>query len=1746
MFNRRCGAFTLLVTLALLANAPFAVSQALTMVPSTARSAGSSTSGFNGDFGSATTINLSNPSSIVFDSIGNQFVSDTLNNCVRKIDLAGNVTTVAGLAVSGQSDTCNTTLNPTPTAAQGLYKPTGLAIDSSNRLYIADSMHNCIRSIASGANGVANLTTVAGTCGSAPTASVTPAPNGLAIDLAGNLYIALQDSISATPVNQVVRHLSSAAATNVCLVAGAASANVAATCTGVTNGIALNGPSGLALNVTGDLFIADTGNNCVRQVVGLASSSASQATAVGQCLNDGSGSSATALHNPYGIAVSPMQSLFISESSPDNVVSYIPGSNVVRIVGGLPNGIAGSYDSSQDGKASVSTVLNNPRGLAFDRFANLFVADSLNNIIREQSANLHFPNTPVGSPSAIQPITFTVNQPVNISSSTGADYSITSSTCVGSLSPAPAGSVPNTCQVFVRFTPTRPGQRRSALKLIDAISNSSVYMGLQSVGTGALSLFSPGTPITVASGLATPAGITTDAAGNAYVLETATGSGTPDIRLIPAGGGSSSPVAGPGPGLVAPTAIASDAAGNWFVADATHGTVSRFGADGSVNASYVTGLDTPTALYIDLFNNLYIAQAGSAHNVIEAYTSGARRIVAGSGSNTAADGVTAASAAFISPSAITMDLNGTLYVADQAGHRVYAIDNSSIIHIAAGNGTTATTLAGQATGTAIAAPGSLAIDAAGDLYIADQSSGIIFVVYASSTSGNNIAAILNTSAPPAPNGALSIALDGSSNLFISKTATNSVIKITYPNPTLDFGFIMVGNTSAAKTQSITNAGTDNLSISSPFSTTDSHFAVDSSSTTCGTSILTGSVCTLGYTFTPTTNANYDANSIISSNSYNTPQPIALTGIGKQIVSLTISLAPQSAIYGQAFPETVTFGNITTAPTGTISYTTGGQTLCTLTGTFTASTTCNAPASGLSVGNYTVTFNYSGDSNYSAASGIVTLTVNPAPLTEIVDNATRAIGTSNPAFSGVLTGAVANDTILVAYSTTAVTSSPVGNYPITATLTAVGSASLSNYTITNTPGTLTITSGSLSYTLPAQTEVYGQPFPEPFAIAGFNAAVPPTGSISFTLPGKMTICSLNGTFTATNTCNAPKSGLAVGTYTVSFNYSGDTNYAPYSGTTTLTVTPALLTVAVANVTRAYGVANPAFSASITGTVAGDTFTSTFSTTATINSPVGTYPINDVLSGAALSNYTVTVIPGTLTITQASLALNVAVSSAARNYGAANPAFASVITGALNGDTFNVTYATSATITSPIGTYAIVPTVSGLALANYNLTTANGTLTVLPASLTVRANNASRAYGAANPTFTGTITGLVNGDTATVAYLTTASINSPVGSYPIVPSVSGASSNYAVSVVNGTLTVTANANSLVINVHSAARVYAAANPAFSGDVTGVVPGDDVVVTYTTNANAASSAGNYPIGASVSGTSAGNYIATIHPGTLAINPASTLTTVATSIPSAAIGTNVTFTANVSANSGTATGVVSFFDGTVLLGNANLTASGSAIFSTSALSIGSHTISAAFQANTNFTTSGASVTQVITQAVGAFTISANPPSPFIKGAGITTYQVTVTPSGAFAGQVALTCAGLPADATCTFATPVVNLTGGSSITTTMTVTTTVADAKLLAPAGLPAGPGDIAPLTFAAIFPAELTGLGVLFAGLRRRKTLGTQKMRLLLMIVFTLGILGLVGCGCPSTTFQTYTINITGTSLSFPAPAQTTSVLLSVGLQ
>src|SRR6185437_11526917 len=236
----------------------------------------------------------------------------------------------------------------------------------------------------------------------------------------------------------------------------------------------------------------------------------------------------------------------------------------------------------------------------------------------------------------------------------------------------------------------------------------------------------------------------------------------------------------------------------------------------------------------------------------------------------------------------------------------------------------------------------------------------------------------------------------------------------------------------------------------------------------------------------------------------------------------------------------------------------------------------------------------------------------------------------------------------------------------------------------------------------------------------------------------------------------------------------------------------------------------------------------------SSPAGTYAIVPTVTGTNLANYNVVYVDGTLTVGQATL--TVTASNATRAYGAANPSFSGSYTGALNGDSFTVGGTSTATTSSPAGTYAIVPTVTGTNLANYNVVYADGTLTVGQATLTVTASNASRAYGAANPSFSGSYTGALNGDSFTVGGTTTATTSSPAGTYAIVPTVTGTNlANYNVVYVDGTLTV--GQATLTVTASNASRAYGAANPAFSGSYTGALNGDTFTVGGTTTATASS---------------------------------------------------------------------------------------------------------------------------------------------------------------------------------------------------------------------------------------------------------------------------------------------------------------------
>ncbi|WP_305983281.1 beta strand repeat-containing protein, partial [Roseivirga thermotolerans] len=405
---------------------------------------------------------------------------------------------------------------------------------------------------------------------------------------------------------------------------------------------------------------------------------------------------------------------------------------------------------------------------------------------------------------------------------------------------------------------------------------------------------------------------------------------------------------------------------------------------------------------------------------------------------------------------------------------------------------------------------------------------------------------------------------------------------------------------------------------------------------------------------------------------------------------------------------------------------------------------------------------------------------------------------------------------------------------------------------------------------------------------FNALEAKTyGDEDFELTGTAS-SNLTVTYTSSNTNVATVSGSTVsivgaGETTITASQAGNDSYSAATDVTqVLTVNKATLTATADDKSKTYGEENPTLSISYTGFVNGDDETAitqpTASTTADATSEVGTYDIT--LSGGSADNYSLIGNNGSLTVNKA--ILTATAEDKSKTYGEANPALSISYAGFVNGDDETAitqpTASTTADAGSDAGTYAI--TLNGGAADNYTLVTVNGTLTIEKATLTATADDKSKTYGEANPAFTITYAGFVNGDDETAVATeptasTTADETSNVGVYDIVLS-GGSANNYSLSTVNGTLTI--EKAILTATAEDKSKTYGEENPALSISYAGFVNGDDETAitqpTASTTADAGSDAGTYAI--TLSGGAADNYSLTTVNGTLAIGKA-TLTATA-----------------------------------------------------------------------------------------------------------------------------------------------------------------------------------------------------------------------------------------------------------------------------
>jgi sugar lactone lactonase YvrE len=293
---------------------------------------------------------FNSPAGIAVDAAGNLYVTDFGNNLIRKITPAGIVSTLAG---SGNDGNIN---------AAGILAsfngPTGITIDASGNLFVADAGNNLIREVTSA--GV--VSTIAGSDSTGfingiDTSATFFAPTGITVDGPGNLYV-------ADAGNNAIRKITS----------GAVVDTFAANDTTLNSTVpTFKNPTGIAVDAAGNLYVANYLDNTILKVNPAAAISIYAGTGLQGAAN-GSAGSAT-FYYPNSVALDKAGNLYVSDGV-NNLIRKITPAGVVSTLAG--SGVSGAADST-----GTAASFNGPAGLAVDAAGNVYVADSDNNLIRK-------------------------------------------------------------------------------------------------------------------------------------------------------------------------------------------------------------------------------------------------------------------------------------------------------------------------------------------------------------------------------------------------------------------------------------------------------------------------------------------------------------------------------------------------------------------------------------------------------------------------------------------------------------------------------------------------------------------------------------------------------------------------------------------------------------------------------------------------------------------------------------------------------------------------------------------------------------------------------------------------------------------------------------------------------------------------------------------------------------------------------------------------------------------------------------------------------------------------------------------------------------------------------------------------------------------------------------------------------------------------------------------------------------------
>ena len=910
---------------------------------------------YSGDGGQATSAKLSFPQEVALDGLGNLYIADIGNSIVRRVVLStGIITTYAGIPDTPGFPTNNVLATSTSLAA-----PVALAVDTGGNLFIADENDNIICRVDATSK---NITIVAGTGafgysgdGGLATAATMRAPDGVAVDSAGNIYIS--DTQSAV-IRQVFSPTNPSTPNEITTIVGTGTfgfnGDGAATSIELTNpaGLFVDPPSGNlwiadywsnrvrmynattktvstvvgsgavgdggqatsaslyyprnpALDSSGNLFLVDAQNNRIREVT---AANQTISTVVGTGIpcaqptlpcGDGGPAAEAALFQPRTVTVEPSGILIVADDG-DNRIREVDAGGTITTIVGSGNLCAAPFSTCGDGGPALSASLNDARGAVLDAAGNLYFVDAQDNRVREVDTTGTITTVAGGGADG--------NAPVGCVP--GGNLSGDGGPAVNATLDCPLGlDIDASGNLYVADTDNN---------VIRKIDTGTPRIITTIAGTGAAGNTGDGGLATNAT-LRSPDRVSVNGAGNFFISDSGNNvirrvDGTSKIITAFAGSGTFAFAGDGGPALAAsfatPVGVVVTPEGNMYVGDVFNNRIRKVLLNPNIALSSTTAAFANQAINVSATLPVTLTNSGDAPLAISdiAITAGAFSLATSATPCPAAPTTLAIGArceidiAFMPTQFIAY--TGTVTISDNA-----PITGSTQTVSLSGMGAAGLTVSVSGAGTVTSAPAGINCPTTCTATFAGNSAVVLTATAGAGSTFANFGANCIPASPQTTPPTCTVTMSAAETVTATfNTTTTGSISIA--PTTLTFGSQAVGTTSATQTVTVSNTGGTTVTFTSIVTTGD--FA-GATLVQCPSIAVEGTPCTFQISFKPTATGTRTGAITLTDNATGSPQTVTLTGTGTGSPA-TITITPTPLPFGleglgsTSTPETLTVSN----------------------------------------------------------------------------------------------------------------------------------------------------------------------------------------------------------------------------------------------------------------------------------------------------------------------------------------------------------------------------------------------------------------------------------------------------------------------------------------------------------------------------------------------------------------------------------------------------------------------------------------------------------------------------------------------------------------------------------------------------------------------------------------------------------------------------------------------------------------------